>query len=85
MVRVKVAEIVNLKSSHDKEGIFFSISLILFLHERVNVRGMHCGNNFMMCVNQIIMLYLLNLYTAVCQLYLNKIGRKKRIQFGYWP
>ena len=31
----------------------------------------------MMYVNQIIMLYTLNLYSAVCQLYLNKTGRKK--------
>ena len=32
----------------------------------------------MMYVNQIIMLYILNLYSAVSQLYLNKTGRKKR-------
>ena len=31
----------------------------------------------MMPVSQIIMLYTLNLYSAVCQLYLNKTGRKK--------
>ena len=30
-----------------------------------------------MYVSQIIMLYTLNLYRPVCQLYLNKIGRKK--------
>ena len=30
----------------------------------------------MMYVNQAIMLYTLNLYSAVCQLYLNKTGRK---------
>ena len=29
----------------------------------------------MMCVGQIIMLYMLNLYSVVCQLYLNKTGR----------
>ena len=29
-----------------------------------------------MYVSQIIMLYTLNLYSAVCQLYLNKTGRK---------
>ena len=28
-------------------------------------------------VTQIIMLYTLNLYSAVCQLYLNEAGRKK--------
>ena len=31
----------------------------------------------MMYVSQIIMLYTLNLYSAECQLYLNKTGRKK--------
>ena len=31
----------------------------------------------MMYVSQNIMLYTLNLYSATCQLYLNKIGRKK--------
>ena len=30
----------------------------------------------MMYVSQVIMLYTLNLYSAVCQLYLNKTGRK---------
>ena len=33
----------------------------------------------MMCVSQIIMLY--TLYSAVCQLYLNKTWRKKDTQF----
>ena len=32
----------------------------------------------MMYVNHIIMLYTLNLYSAVCQSYLNKTGRKKK-------
>ena len=31
----------------------------------------------MMYVSQIIMLYILNLYSAVFQLYLNKIGKKR--------
>ena len=31
----------------------------------------------MMYVSQIIMLYMLNLYSAVCQIYLNKIKKKK--------
>ena len=30
-----------------------------------------------MYVNKIIMLYTLNLYSAICQLYINKTGRKK--------
>ena len=40
----------------------------------------------MMYVSQIIMLYTLNLYSAVCQLYLNKAGRrekKKKNQLRY--
>ena len=31
----------------------------------------------MIYLSQIIMLYTLNLYSAVCQIYLNKTGRKK--------
>ena len=31
----------------------------------------------MMCVSQMIMLFTLNLYCAVCQLYLNKTGEKR--------
>ena len=38
----------------------------------------YCDNHFMMYVSQIIMLCTLNLYSAVCQLYLNKAGRKKK-------
>ena len=33
--------------------------------------------HFMKTASQIIMLYALNIYSAVCQLYLNKTGRKK--------
>ena len=33
----------------------------------------------MMYVRQIIMLYTLNLQSAVCQLYLNKTGRNKKV------
>ena len=34
----------------------------------------------MMYVSQIIMPYTLNIYSAICQLYLNKTGRKKEIK-----
>ena len=39
----------------------------------------------MMCVSQMIMLFTLNLYCAVCQLYLNKTGKKGggTILFGF--
>ena len=35
----------------------------------------------MMYASQIIMLYTLNLHSAICQLYLNKTGRKKLIMY----
>ena len=35
----------------------------------------------MMYVSQIIMLYTLNLYSAVCQLYVSKAGRRKKNSF----
>ena len=39
----------------------------------------------MMYVNQIIMLYTLNLYSAVCQLHLNKTRRKKETKLMRLP
>ena len=45
---------------------------------RINVHCTYCGNHFMVYVSQIIMLYTLNLYSAECQLYLNKTRRKKK-------
>ena len=38
--------------------------------------NIYCGNHFMMYVSQIIMLYMVNIYSAICQMYLNKIGIK---------
>ena len=38
----------------------------------------NCGNYFMMYITQIILLYTLNLYKGICQLYLNKTGQKNR-------
>ena len=49
----------------------------------MDVHETYCGNNFMMYVSQSIMLCTLNLYSAVCQLYLNKTGRKKGILKNY--
>ena len=40
----------------------------------------HCDNHFMMYVSQVIMLYTLNIYSAISQLYLNKTGRKKEMK-----
>ena len=47
-----------------------------FFNEIMDVHQIYCGNHFMMCVSQIIILYILNLYSVICQLYLNKTGRK---------
>ena len=38
----------------------------------------YCDNHFMRDVNQISMLYTLNLYSAVCQFYLSNTGRKRK-------
>ena len=37
----------------------------------------YCDNRFMMYISQIIMLYTLNLYSALCQLYSIKLEEKK--------
>ena len=36
---------------------------------------LNCGHHFMMYVSQIILLFTLNLYSTVCQLYLNKLEK----------
>ena len=43
----------------------------------IDVDSTYCDNYFMTYISQIFMLYILKLYNAVCQLYLNKTGRKK--------
>ena len=47
----------------------------------MDVRQTYCDNHFMMYVNQRIMLYTLNSYSAVWQLYLNNIRKvwKKKV------
>ena len=62
------------KSSHHKEKELFAFTL--GLDEMMDVHDIHCGH-FIMYVSQISMLYNLNLYSAICQLSLNKTGRKK--------
>ena len=47
---------------------FFSIFLTLYLYEMMD-------DNFIMYVSRIIMLCTLNLYSALCQLEINKPGR----------
>ena len=63
---------VNPKFSSQK---FFSF--ILYLYKTMDIHETYCDNHFRMYVTQIITLYTLNLYSAVCQLCLNKTGRKK--------
>lgn len=43
---------------------------------------LNCDRYFMiyMCVCQISMLYILNVYSAVCQIYLNKTERVRKIR-----
>ena len=64
-------KVVESKSQEFSPQIkFFSISLILCLYEMMDVHWTY-DNHFMMYVSQINVLYTLNLYSAVCQLYLN--------------
>ena len=73
MLYMKAVKKVNPKSSNHKEKIF-SISLILYLHEMMDVHQIYSDNH----VSEIIMLYILTLHSALCQLYLNKTDRKKQ-------
>lgn len=36
---------------------------------------MYCGDHFIICINQTIMPYALNLYSDVCQKIFNKTGK----------
>lgn len=42
----------------------------------MEVTGVYCGNHFTIYVNKTIMLYVLNLYTDGCEIFLNKTGKK---------
>ena len=67
---------VNSKSSHHKGKYLFTSSLIFYQYKMINVYRT-CDKHFMMFVSQI-MLYTLNLYSTICQLYLSNTGRKKK-------
>ena len=43
----------------------------------MNMYKIYSEKHFIIYVSHITMLYILNLYTTVCQLYLNKTGVKK--------
>ena len=70
---------VDPKSSQHRKKKIFSISLILYPYKMMDTPSTYCDNHFMMYVNQILMLYTLKLYSAVCHLYFNKTGRKKYV------
>lgn len=79
---MKTVKRVNPRSFHHKEENF--LPFLLDPYEMMDVHSTYYGNNFMMCVSQIILLYTLNLDSAVCQLYLTKTGRKKFLKaFDY--
>lgn len=58
------------------------------LHETMDVSCGHCGDHFTIHTHQTIKLYPLSLFSAVCQLLLNKTGGEKKEDhlefiFGY--
>ena len=55
---MKAVKRVNPKPSHLKERHFFSISLILYLYEMMDVHATYCDNHF---ISQIILLFTLKL------------------------
>ena len=68
----------RVKPEFPSQGDFF-LYLMSHLYEMMDDHETYCDNHFMMYVSQIIMLCTLNLYGAVCQLYLNKTGGKKAV------
>ena len=54
---------------------FFPVSFMLYLYEMMDVHSSY-SHLFMTYASQLITLYTLNLHGAVCQLSLNKTGRK---------
>ena len=68
-----ILKLLRVNSEFSLPGNFFSIS---FSCIQDNGCSLTCDNHFMMYINQIIVLLTLNLYSAICQLYLNKAGRK---------
>ena len=56
---------VDPKNSHHKEKLFFPIFFFL-LYVKMEVSWTNYGNHFTTYVNQIIILYALNIYSDVC-------------------
>lgn len=64
----KLVKRLDPKSSHHKKKIFFFLCL-------PDVSWIYSGDDFTIYVNQVIMLYTLNLYSGVGQLYIYKTGK----------
>ena len=71
-IYIYVVNGVNPESSNHKENTFF---YFLYLFAVMDVHKNNC-NSLMMYVCQIIICYILILYSPVCKLYLNKTGSK---------
>lgn len=64
MLYVKIFKGVDTKRSNHK-GKYFSISLLFYLYELMAIHKTY-ENSFMSHINQIVMLYALDLYSAIC-------------------
>ena len=69
MLCMKVTKRVN-----PKKKIFFLSYFVSIRDDGCSLT--YCDNHFMMYLSQIIMLYTLKLYSAVCQFYLHKTGKR---------
>lgn len=74
----KVVNTENTKSSHHEQNVVILFLFLLQPYEKMDVGSAYC-NNFIIHVNQTIMLCAVSLYNDVCQLFPNKTGEK--IQF----
>ena len=72
MLYMKVVKRINLRVLTTRKKKFCPL---LDLYEVMDANSTFCSNNFTINV-QTIMLHTLNLYSDMCQLYLNKTGEK---------
>ena len=85
---MKAVKRVNPKkfSSQGKYSFFYFFDV--YLYEMMDIHMFteaYCDTPFMMRLSQNMMLYTLHLNRAVCQLYLNKTGRKNYIGESHHP
>ena len=79
---MKAVKRVNPKKLSSQEKYSFFCFFNLYLYEMMDVHMFteaYGDTHFMMCLSQNMMLYTLHLNRVVCQLYLNKTGRKNYI------